>query len=74
MEENEGNISDEDPYNAVVVNVVAWVGITAIMIAGLLWYYRENRLQRDRLKLLEEQDRALEAQWAGVDSTGGQLA
>lgn len=74
LEENEGNISDEDPYNAVIVNVVAWVGITAVMIAGLLWYYRENRMQRDRLKTLEEQDKALQAQWAGVDSTGGQLA
>jgi len=74
LEENEGNIGDEDPYNAITVNVVAWVSITFIMIAGLLWYYRENRMQRERLKVLEEQDKALQAQWDGAESKEGQLA
>jgi len=68
LEENDGNIGDEEPYSAITVNVVAWVSITFIMFAGLLWYYRENRKQRQRLKVLEEQDKALQAQWDGVDS------
>jgi hypothetical protein len=53
--------SGVEPYNALVVNLVAWISITLIMIAGLLWYYRENRVQRERLKLLEEQDKTNEA-------------
>ena len=28
LRDNEGNITDEDPYNAFVVNLVAWVSIT----------------------------------------------
>jgi len=59
LRDNEGNITDEDPYNAFVVNLVAWVSITVTMFLGILWYVRENRAQRLRLILLEEQTKAL---------------
>lgn len=70
LEENDGKVGDTEPYNALIVNLVAWISITGIMIAGLLWYYRENRKQRARLKVLEEQDKAVQAeQWiSGANS------
>jgi hypothetical protein len=59
-----GNGAESTPYNAFIVNLVAWVSIVGIMLLGLLWYYRENRKQRARLKILEEQDKAIqEDQW-----------
>ena len=58
------NAADSAPYNAFVVNLVAWVSIIGIMLLGFVWYYRENRKQRSRLKILEEQDKAFqEDQW-----------
>lgn len=64
LAENDGKRGDTVPYNSVIVNLMAWISITGIMIAGLLWYYRENRLQRARLKVLEEQDKAMQTeQW-----------
>jgi hypothetical protein len=59
LEENEGNIGDEDPYNSFIVNLVAWISITVTMFFGLIWYYRQYRSQRLRLILLEEKDKAL---------------
>jgi hypothetical protein len=56
--------TDAQPYNALIVNGVAWISVIGIMMLGLLWYYRENRNQRLRLKVLEEQDKAVqEDQW-----------
>ena len=56
--------TDIQPYNAFVVNAIAWVSIIGIMMLGFWWYYRENRKQRERLIVLEEQDKALqEDQW-----------
>lgn len=67
LEENDGTA---EPYNAFAVNLVAWICITAIMIGGLLWYYRENRKQRTRLKVLEEQDKTLQAgEWVSTAKT-----
>lgn len=58
-EENGGNNDgDGTPYNPVILNLVAWASIIFIMLVGILWYYRENRSQQVRLKLLEEQDKA----------------
>lgn len=54
LAENEGNITEEDPYNAFIVNLSAWISITAVMLIGLLWYYLQNRSQRLRLIMLEE--------------------
>jgi hypothetical protein len=67
---NNAEDNDAEPYNALAVNLVAWSSITAIMIGGLFWYYRENRKQGARLKVLEEQDKALQAEeWiAGAES------
>lgn len=50
--------SDRMPYNPVLVNMVAWTVLTMVMLAGVGWYFRENRRQRDRLKKLEEQEAA----------------
>ena len=59
LEANEGNVDpDNPPYNAVVVNVIAWVSITVIMLSGCFWYFRENRMQRMRLIYLEEKEKA----------------
>ena len=65
-EENgvDANANDDDsdeaaPYNVWLVNVVAWTSISLIMVIGMLWYYRENRAQSLRLKLLEERDKEL---------------
>jgi hypothetical protein len=58
LEENNGNIEEDGPYNSLVVNLVAWISITGVMLSGILWYYRENRSQRLRLKILEEQVKA----------------
>jgi hypothetical protein len=69
LEENEGNIGDEEPYNALAVNIVAWVGIILIMGAGLFWYYRENRKQRARLVVLEEEERIRQAEEEGLQWT-----
>jgi hypothetical protein len=77
LEENQGNEGNGVPYNALVVNLVAWASIICVMLLGILWYYRENRAQRLRLILLEERDKAREEGGAAVvydrssASTGG---
>jgi hypothetical protein len=59
LEANEGRYDENSmPYNPLVVNIVAWVSLTGIMVLGVLLYYRENRNQRHRLVLLEEQEKA----------------
>lgn len=58
LEEMNGNIGEDGPYNSLIVNLVAWFSITAVMLSGVVWYYRENRSQRLRLKILEEQEKA----------------
>jgi hypothetical protein len=59
LKENEGNFDENNPpYNPILVNLVAWVSLICIMIAGLSWYYRENPLQRKRLMVLEEKEKA----------------
>ena len=59
LEQNEGNVDPENPpYNAVVVNIIAWFSITLVMVLGFAWYYRENRMQRTRLIYLEEKEKA----------------
>lgn len=62
--------ADAEPYNALAVNLVAWISITTIMLGGILWYYRENRKQGTRLKILEEQDKAMQVdQWIDGSSS-----
>ena len=57
--EEGGDLEDGPPYNAYLVNLVAVISVTVIMVAGILWYFRENRNQRLRLILLEEREKAL---------------
>jgi hypothetical protein len=58
-QENNGDVEGKGiPYNPLLINLIAWVSITVIMLAGLLWYYRENRNQRQRLILMEEEEKA----------------
>lgn len=60
MEANGGNIDqDSTPYNAFIVNLVAWLSITFVMLAGFIWYYRENRRQRIRLIEMELHEKAM---------------
>jgi len=60
MEENDGDVDEGNPspYNPVVVNIIAWLSIILVMLAGILWYYNENRSQRLRLIELEEHEKA----------------
>ena len=55
LEETNGNVGEDGPYNTLLVNLVAWFSISAVMLSGVVWYYRENRKQSQRLKVLEEQ-------------------
>ena len=77
LEENEGNFDENHPpYNPILVNLVAWLSLICIMMAGLSWYYHENRLQRQRLIVLEEKEKATMStgkSYRGPDaaSTGG---
>ncbi|GKY91987.1 hypothetical protein MPSEU_000170300 [Mayamaea pseudoterrestris] len=57
LEENDGNVGEDAPYNSIVVNAVAWLSITAIMITGLVWYFVQNRRQSSRLSELEESEK-----------------
>lgn len=61
---------ENPPYNAVVVNGVAWFSIILVMLLGLAWYIRENRNQRLRLILLEEQEKARESGSPSYTSPG----
>jgi len=60
IEENDGDVDEGNPspYNPVVVNIIAWLSIIFVMMAGILWYYNENRSQRLRLIELEEHEKA----------------
>ena len=58
LEMTNGQIDPDDPpYNVYAVNLVAWISISVIMLAGLIWYYRENRNQRQRLLVLETEEK-----------------
>ncbi len=58
LEKNEGNFNPDDPpYNPVVVNLVAWFSIIFVMVSGLMWYFRQNRLQSQRLAVLEAKEK-----------------
>ena len=61
MEANGGNIDENNPspYNPFIVNAVAWLSITMIMLTGFIWYYKENRSQRLRLIEMEENEKAM---------------
>jgi hypothetical protein len=57
-EEHGGNVQEGvEPYNALLLNLVAWISIIIIMLIGMVWYYRQNRSQRLRLIVLEESEK-----------------
>eukprot|EP00934_Nitzschia_sp_Nitz4_P005865 Nitzschia sp. Nitz4//scaffold273_size25297//11853//15515//NITZ4_008319-RA/size25297-processed-gene-0.6-mRNA-1//-1//CDS//3329545256//5855//frame0 len=59
LRKNEGNFDpNHPPYNPIIVNLVAWMSIVGVMLAGVFWYYRENRAQQYRLILLEEKEKS----------------
>mmetsp|Transcript_16382 Transcript_16382/g.31027 ORF Transcript_16382/g.31027 Transcript_16382/m.31027 type:complete len:931 (-) Transcript_16382:112-2904(-) len=50
--------SDDDQLtqpNTVILNVVAACCVTSVMLIGAVWYWRQNRVQKSRLKVLEMQ-------------------
>ena len=53
MYENGGNEADGLPFNALVVNIVAWTSILALMLFSFGWYMLQNRRQTKRLALIE---------------------
>jgi hypothetical protein len=66
LEKNGGKVVEgEEPYNSLVVNLVAWISIVLILIVGLLWYFKENRKQRARLIILEECEKNARAEALG---------
>jgi hypothetical protein len=64
MEANNGKIDENNPtpYNPFVLNLVAWLSISFVMLAGFVWYFRENRRQRLRLIQMEEHEKAMGSQ------------
>lgn len=62
---NEGN---SPSYNPVIVTIMAWLSIVLVMLAGFLWYYKENRNQKSRLIELEENQKANQARGLGYTS------
>jgi hypothetical protein len=70
--ERNGYVVDPEnpPYNPVIVNGVAWFSIIFVMLLGVAWYIRENRNQRVRLILLEEQEKARESGSPAYTSPG----
>lgn len=59
LAKNEGNFDPNNPpYNPVMVNLVAWLSLIFVMVSGLMWYFRQNRLQSQRLAVLEEKEKA----------------
>ena len=80
LKEHEGEIQQGDSglYKQLVANMTAGAGMTTVMVAGIMWFYREHRRQRDRLKILEEKVKgrrsrgdstSWDAQHGDVDST-----
>jgi hypothetical protein len=62
MEANGNGEDNTMPYNAFIVNLVAWLSITFVMLAGFVWYFKENRRQRLRLIQMEELEKAMGTQ------------
>jgi hypothetical protein len=58
LEENDGNVGEDPPYNSIVLNAVAWMSITTIMLVGLIWYIVQHRRQTSRLVELEQDEKA----------------
>ena len=57
-ENGENYDGSNPPYNALLVNLVAWISIVMVLLTGIGWYYREYRKQRARLIVLEEEEKA----------------
>ncbi|KAL7551495.1 hypothetical protein ACHAWF_014682 [Thalassiosira exigua] len=47
-----------DPYSPWLVNLITWIGITAVFAGGLGWYIKENRQQMLRLATLDSMSAA----------------
>jgi hypothetical protein len=61
LQANGGKVEEGSlPYNPAILNTVAWLSITSIMISGILWYYKEHRNQTMRLKILEQEEIAVQ--------------
>jgi len=59
------------PYNAFLVNLIAWISVVGTMLLGLIWYYVQNRNQKARLKLMEEaEDQRLGIVRSGTETSG----
>ena len=72
LEKNGGKVVEgEEPYNSLVVNLIAWISIVFILITGLLWYFHENRKQRARLIILEECEKNARAEALGATKVSG---
>ncbi|GAX09227.1 hypothetical protein FisN_17Lh310 [Fistulifera solaris] len=54
---NADNEVNNVPYNKFVLNLVAWISISIVMVVGVIWYIYQNRQQRLRLIRLEEKER-----------------
>ena len=44
---------DDAAYSPLFMNTVAAISVTCVMLIGIRWYWKQNRLQKARLKLLE---------------------
>eukprot|EP00980_Cylindrotheca_fusiformis_P028955 scaffold22680_cov107-Cylindrotheca_fusiformis.AAC.24 len=58
LEKYGGKIDPDDPpYNAVVLNGIVFSLISVVILSGLIWYYREQKSQNQRLTAMEQKDR-----------------
>eukprot|EP00978_Attheya_sp_CCMP212_P042647 scaffold263563_cov44-Attheya_sp.AAC.1 len=67
---NNGNADNGRPYNPIIVNMSAALGIIAVMCIGTWWYYKERRKQSERLKIIEDREK-LEIELNGSNVNSG---
>ncbi|KAL7468756.1 hypothetical protein ACHAXS_008985 [Conticribra weissflogii] len=59
--------SYEVPYNSVLVNIIAWVGIVGVMIGSFVWYHVKNHFQMMSLASIEQKYQS-KAKRSGFDA------
>ncbi|KAL3799533.1 hypothetical protein HJC23_008660 [Cyclotella cryptica] len=56
-EENDDYEEGFVPYNALLLNVIAWVSIIGVMVFSFGWYSYQNQVQNIRLMKIEQKNR-----------------
>ena len=69
---NNGNMPEDGwvPYNAFVINLCAWILICGTMAVGITWYAVQNRKQKARLEIMEDEARGAALEMGGFGTIG----